>query len=44
MRNKEVELGIDILFINRSIFLVSIDRSLKFRATVPLKRRGKGDI
>ena len=27
LRNKELELAIDILFIDRSIFLVSIDRT-----------------
>ena len=43
-RNKELELAIDILYINRSIFLVSIDRSLKFRATVPLKDRETSEI
>ena len=37
MRSKELEFVIDILFMNKSIFLVSIDQSLKFRATVPLR-------
>ena len=44
MRNKELEMVIDILFIDRSIFLVTIDRSLKFRATVPLKDRNADEI
>ena len=44
MCNKEVELAIDILYIDRNIFLVSIDRSLKFRASVPLKDRNSEEI
>ena len=44
MSSKEVELAIDIMFIDKSIFLVSIDRSLKFRATVPLKDRNSDEI
>ena len=44
LRNKELELAIDILYIDRSLFLVSIDRSLKFRATVPLKDRESSEI
>ena len=37
MRSKELKLAIDIMFIDKSVFLVSIDRSLKFCASVPLK-------
>ena len=44
MRTKELELAIDILYIDRSLFLETIDRGLKFRATVPLKDRNADEI
>ena len=44
LRNKDLELAMDLLYIDKSIFLVTIDRTLKFRAAVPLKNRSQDEI
>lgn len=44
MQSKEVELYIYMLFIDKSIFRVSIDLTLKFRVALPLKDRETDEI
>ena len=38
-RKKEIDMAMDVLFINNAIFLVTIDRVIKFRSTVPMSDR-----
>ena len=43
-RNKNIELAIDIMFINKETILTTIDRSITFKACVPLPSREDEDI
>ena len=43
-RNKNLELAIDIMFINKETILTTIDRSIMFKACVPLHSREDEDI
>ena len=42
--DKNLELAIDILFVDRALFLVTIDRRIKWRAAVPIKDRSAEEI
>ena len=42
--SKDLELAIDIVFINSQIFLTTIDRTVLFKAVVPLKNREDKEI
>ena len=42
--NKDIELAIDIIFINNEPILTTIDRSLMFKACMPLKSREDENI
>lgn len=43
-RNKDIDMVMDVLFINNAIFLVTIDRVIKFRAAVPMQDRTKEEL
>merc|ERR1712197_122863 len=42
--DKNLELAIDILYVDRALFLVTIDRRIKWRAAVPIKDRSAEEI
>ena len=42
--DKNLELAMDILFVDRARFLVTIDRRLKFRAAVPIADKSQEEI
>ena len=44
LRDKELELAMDVMFIDKSSFLVTIDRSIKYRAAVGIKDRSADEL
>ena len=42
--NKDLELAIDVMFINKQIYLTSIDRTIIFKAVVPRPTREDPDL
>ena len=44
LRDKELELAMDVMFIDKSSFLVTIDRLIKYRAAVGIKDRSADEL
>ena len=42
--NKDLELAIDVMFVNKQIYLTSIDRTIVFKAVVPRPTREDPDL
>ena len=42
--NQKLDLAIDIAFINNAVIFTSIDKAIRFRQALPLKRRTKDDL
>ena len=42
--NQQIELCIDIMYVNKIAFLTTIDRQIKYRAVVPLNNRTKEEL
>ena len=42
--SKDLELAMDIVYINSQIFLTAVDRTILFKAVVPLRSREDSEI